>query len=78
MTRTKTGRISCALIGVALLVPTFGTAQSTAIEQFVPVSDEMLRNPDDGDWLMWCRTFKGRDCSQNTSGIAYQTGSGVC
>ena len=59
MTRTKTGRTSCALLGIALLVPTVGAAQSTAIEQFVPVSDEMLRNPDDGDWLMWRRTFDG-------------------
>ena len=78
MTRTKTGRTSCALLGIALLVPTVGAAQTTAIEQFVPVSDEMLRSPDDGDWLMWCRTFKGWDCSQNTSGIACQTGAGGC
>lgn len=24
-----------------------------AAEDFVPVTDEMLQNPADGDWLMW-------------------------
>ena len=60
-----------------LLVATVGAVQSTTIEPFVPVTKKMLRNPDDGDWLMWRRTFEGWDQSPNTSGIACQTGSGV-
>jgi len=28
-----------------------------SVADFVPVTDEMLANPDDGDWLMWRRTL---------------------
>ena len=28
-------------------------------EDFVPVTDTILQNPDDGDWLMWRRTLNG-------------------
>jgi alcohol dehydrogenase (cytochrome c) len=34
------------------------TAQ-TAIEKVTPVTDAMLLNPPDGDWLMWRRTYDG-------------------
>src|SRR5690242_267117 len=27
--------------------------------EFVPVTDAMLKNPADGDWLMWRRTLNG-------------------
>src|ERR1044072_6037627 len=27
--------------------------------EFVPVTDKMLQNPADGDWLMWRRTLNG-------------------
>jgi alcohol dehydrogenase (cytochrome c) len=37
--------------------PGFVIAQSGA--NFVPVSDAMLRSPDDADWLMWRRTLDG-------------------
>ena len=35
------------------------TAQTSAEPDFVPVTDAMLRNPADGDWLMWRRTLDG-------------------
>jgi len=50
-------------IGIALLVtallsaPTMVSAQSSG--GFVPVTDEMLQNPADGDWLSWRRTPDG-------------------
>ena len=59
MTQLQTRSLLCALVGMVLLAPTASTAQSSAIEEFVPVTDEMLRNPDDGDWLMWRRTLDG-------------------
>ena len=59
MTQLRTRSLLCALVGMVLLAPTASTAQSSAIEGFVPVTDEMLRNPDDGDWLMWRRTLDG-------------------
>ncbi|MAW63394.1 MAG: hypothetical protein CL473_05355, partial [Acidobacteria bacterium] len=59
MMQLQTRSLLCALVGMVLLAPTASTAQSSAIEEFVPVTDEMLRNPDDGDWLMWRRTLDG-------------------
>ena len=59
MTQIPSRRLRCALVGVVLIVPTLAAAQATTIEEFVPVTDEMLQNPDDGDWLMWRRTFDG-------------------
>ncbi len=59
MTQLRTRSLLCALVGMVLLAPTASTAQSSAIERFVPVTDEVLRNPDDGDWLMWRRTLDG-------------------
>ena len=49
--------------GIAFLVlallsaPAVAGAQSSA--EFVPVTDEMLQNPADGDWLSWRRTSDG-------------------
>ena len=34
-------------------------AQTSAESDFVPVTDAMLQNPADGDWLMWRRTLDG-------------------
>ena len=59
MMQLQTRSLLCALVGMVLLAPTASTAQSSAIEEFVPVTDEVLRNPDDGDWLMWRRTLDG-------------------
>ncbi|MDH3227202.1 MAG: PQQ-binding-like beta-propeller repeat protein [Thermoleophilia bacterium] len=33
--------------------------QDAAIDKITPVTDEMLTNPPDGDWLMWRRTYNG-------------------
>lgn len=33
--------------------------ESSVIDQVTPVTDEMLLNPPDGDWLMWRRTYNG-------------------
>lgn len=33
--------------------------QDALIDQLTPVTDEMLLNPPDGDWLMWRRTYNG-------------------
>lgn len=44
------------LIGLSILMmgTFFASAQQT---EFVPVTDEMLQNPDPEDWLMWRRTY---------------------
>ena len=54
------GRYASLLAG-ALLLATAGSvaAQSPADAEFVPVTDAMLQNPADGDWLMWRRTLDG-------------------
>ena len=43
----------------ACLLATEGVAQDNPIEDISPVTDEMLLNPPDGDWLMWRRTYDG-------------------
>jgi glucose dehydrogenase len=50
--------ISLATISLATAVTLSATAQ-TAEKPFVPVTDAMLKNPADGDWLMWRRTLNG-------------------
>ncbi len=37
----------------------FAGAQDNPIADMSPVTDEMLLNPADGDWLMWRRTYNG-------------------
>jgi len=52
----------CAsLLAATLLFATAGSvaAQGPADTEFVPVTDAMLQNPADGDWLMWRRTLDG-------------------
>ena len=39
------------------------SAQTPAEPDFAPVTDAMLRNPADGDWLTWRRTLDGRGYS---------------
>jgi alcohol dehydrogenase (cytochrome c) len=51
MTRTRT------LIGLAAGAHALPVAAQPTIENFVPVTDEMLQNPDPADWLMWRRTL---------------------
>jgi len=40
-------------------VPRRGQSVAGVIENYVPVTDEMLRNPPPGDWLMARRTYHG-------------------
>ena len=52
----------CAsLLAATLLLATAGpvAAQSSTDTEFVPVTDAMLQDPADGDWLMWRRTLDG-------------------
>ena len=37
----------------------FGLSLKGNIQDYVPVTDEMLRNPPDGDWLMFRRNYAG-------------------
>ena len=43
------------LLTLAALLPP--AVQSQSGDDFVPVTDEMLRNPPPEDWLMWRRTW---------------------
>lgn len=52
------------LLLIAVLISSMATAQDdgqftarTALDSFVSVTDEMLQNPDDGDWITWRRTL---------------------
>ena len=49
--------LGIALVATALSMPAVVAAQPVA--EFVPVTDEMLQNPADGDWLSWRRTPDG-------------------
>ncbi len=48
------GALAAAVVSLA---PTAAHAQPAS--DFVPVTDEMLQDPADGDWLMWRRTLDG-------------------
>jgi len=50
-------KLSVAVAALALL----GVSATVSAQQsdFVPVTDEMLANPNDGDWLMWRNTLNG-------------------
>ena len=52
LVRTPLAAVACALFAAA-----GGRSASAQVERFVPVTDAMLQNPDDGDWLMWRRTL---------------------
>jgi PQQ-dependent dehydrogenase (methanol/ethanol family) len=49
--------VSAASIVVATLLAGSELAAQPLIEDFVPVTDQMLQNPDPADWLMWRRTL---------------------
>jgi alcohol dehydrogenase (cytochrome c) len=44
---------------VSMLAVHSALAQDNPIDNISPVTDEMLVNPPDGDWLMWRRTYNG-------------------
>ena len=60
-------RLRCPLIafppllmaGVLLIVAPPATAPAQTPDDFVPVTDAMLQDPADEDWLMWRRTLDG-------------------
>ncbi len=48
-----------AMSSASLLAVQSAVAQGSPIDNITPVTDEMLLNPPDGDWLMWRRTLDG-------------------
>src|SRR3546814_7382506 len=46
-------------VAVSLIAVHTAIAQDAPIDSITPVTDEMLLNPPDADWLMWRRTFNG-------------------
>ena len=48
-----------AASSASLLAVQAAVAQDSPIDSISPVTDEMLLNPPDGDWLMWRRTYNG-------------------
>ncbi len=47
--------------------PVAGAAEgSEALKNLAPVTDEMLKNPSDGNWLQWGRTYDGQNFSPLT------------
>lgn len=51
--------LAIAASSVSLLAVQTAVAQDNPIDNISPVTDEMLLNPPDGDWLMWRRTYDG-------------------
>ncbi|UYQ70796.1 PQQ-binding-like beta-propeller repeat protein [Pelagibacterium flavum] len=58
-TRQLLSLLAVAASSVSLLAVQAGVAQDSPIDDLTPVTDEMLNNPPDGDWLMWRRTYNG-------------------
>src|SRR5262249_34995408 len=54
-----------ALMGLPIFLALIGTvhgqqpARPNPLNAMTPVSDEMLKNPAPGEWLMWRRTYNG-------------------
>ena len=53
------GRV-CVAIAATLLCLLTGSVVSAQIEDYRPVTDEMLQNPEPADWLSWRRTLDGQ------------------
>ena len=47
------------MAGAFAIVAGTGAASAQPPDDFAPVTDAMLQNPADGDWLMWRRTLDG-------------------
>jgi len=54
-----TAIVAIAATSISLLAVQAATAQDNPTDALTPVTDEMLLNPPDGDWLMWRRTYNG-------------------
>ena len=57
LTRTRTRRSSLGVAAVLLGSTLVHPAWAQPSDDFVPVTDAMLRDPDPGDWLMAHRTY---------------------
>ena len=53
------GVLLMPVVAAAVVSLTPPAAQAQPASDFVPVTDEMLQDPADGDWLMWRRTLDG-------------------
>lgn len=51
--------VAASSAAIAAVASSAVIAQDSPINQLTPVTDEMLLNPPDGDWLMWRRTYNG-------------------
>jgi alcohol dehydrogenase (cytochrome c) len=51
--------LAIAASSVSLLAVQAAVAQDNPVDTLTPVTDEMLTDPPDGDWLMWRRTYDG-------------------
>lgn len=58
-TRNLVGLLAIAAASVSMLTMQTAMSQDNPIDNLTPVTDEMLANPADGDWLMWRRTYDG-------------------
>lgn len=58
-TRNLVGLLAIAASSVSMLTMQTAIGQDNPIDNLTPVTDEMLANPADGDWLMWRRTYDG-------------------
>ena len=58
-TRSATSRTCLAVLTCAALVVAAAVLGRAQDEDFVPVTDAMLQDPDPADWLMWRRTLDG-------------------
>jgi alcohol dehydrogenase (cytochrome c) len=56
MSRIRIAAVSCCLLAQACSSPEPGVDE-VEVEGFVPVTNEMLRHPNDSDWLMYSRTY---------------------
>ena len=54
-----TARSVLILTTAVLLIAGWQPLQAQSPEEFVPVTDAMLLDPDPEDWLMWRRTLNG-------------------
>lgn len=54
-----TAIVAIAASSISLLAMQAAIAQESPVDGVTPVTDEMLLNPPDGDWLMWRRTYNG-------------------
>ena len=52
---------SCLTIASAVVICTLATGPALAqVDNYIPVTDGMLQNPDPADWLSWRRTLDGQ------------------